>query len=413
MLCHARKQSTSHERKHMRSEITHPVRLLFGVISFRDITNRYTSMLIKGNIAHQIAIILTISFGSFSPYMSLAEDLPAGYENAPITAEAVELNGYISTIVYPGGGQFIVGEAGAVFPQLETNTAPSKIVTVLGGRVNGQGNVDWNIYLDNFYARVYSANTTTGYLGGANYISEFKLGRPVDTNNKEFTTVLDGVQVLPNLPTFAIIHPTNTNPLENQGYLLGFNLTTDSNAVNATTALIPQNVLDLMQNDPDGYVLTFHVKSDLGAGGGVRIAIQDAGFGQGQLKQATFHSNSQGRTYGGDPNQVSYAIGLEIDGCLDDADKLSPGICGCGIADTDTDNDGIIDCEEIWLIPDAQGNWLTVTNTIPGRTNWLESTPDLTGNWSTLTTWMATSTLTNLPVSPTNDSEYFRVKFIR
>ncbi|WP_167619886.1 CehA/McbA family metallohydrolase [Maribellus sediminis] len=33
-----------------------------------------------------------------------------------------------------------------------------------------------------------------------------------------------------------------------------------------------------------------------------------------------------------------------LDGCPDDANKTTPGDCGCGIADTDTDNDGIADC---------------------------------------------------------------------
>ena len=32
--------------------------------------------------------------------------------------------------------------------------------------------------------------------------------------------------------------------------------------------------------------------------------------------------------------------------CLEDPDKIDPGICGCGIADTDADNDGIVDCND-------------------------------------------------------------------
>lgn len=34
------------------------------------------------------------------------------------------------------------------------------------------------------------------------------------------------------------------------------------------------------------------------------------------------------------------------DGCLNDADKTAPGICGCGVADTDTDGDGTADCDD-------------------------------------------------------------------
>ncbi len=34
------------------------------------------------------------------------------------------------------------------------------------------------------------------------------------------------------------------------------------------------------------------------------------------------------------------------DGCPDDANKTSPGICGCGVADTDSDGDGTADCND-------------------------------------------------------------------
>jgi hypothetical protein len=33
-----------------------------------------------------------------------------------------------------------------------------------------------------------------------------------------------------------------------------------------------------------------------------------------------------------------------VDNCPDDPDKIDPGICGCGVADTDSDGDGIADC---------------------------------------------------------------------
>ena len=33
-----------------------------------------------------------------------------------------------------------------------------------------------------------------------------------------------------------------------------------------------------------------------------------------------------------------------LDGCPGDANKLDPGTCGCGTADTDTDGDGVPDC---------------------------------------------------------------------
>jgi uncharacterized repeat protein (TIGR01451 family) len=34
------------------------------------------------------------------------------------------------------------------------------------------------------------------------------------------------------------------------------------------------------------------------------------------------------------------------DGCPDDPAKTAPGVCGCGVADTDGDADGVIDCED-------------------------------------------------------------------
>jgi len=36
----------------------------------------------------------------------------------------------------------------------------------------------------------------------------------------------------------------------------------------------------------------------------------------------------------------------ERDLCADDANKSSPGVCGCGVADTDTDSDGVLDCND-------------------------------------------------------------------
>jgi uncharacterized protein YegL len=39
-------------------------------------------------------------------------------------------------------------------------------------------------------------------------------------------------------------------------------------------------------------------------------------------------------------------VGDACDGCPNDPSKTSPGICGCGVADTDTDNDGVPDCND-------------------------------------------------------------------
>ena len=39
-------------------------------------------------------------------------------------------------------------------------------------------------------------------------------------------------------------------------------------------------------------------------------------------------------------------IGDLCDGCPNDPEKIDPGVCGCGIPDTDDDGDGVIDDEE-------------------------------------------------------------------
>jgi len=35
------------------------------------------------------------------------------------------------------------------------------------------------------------------------------------------------------------------------------------------------------------------------------------------------------------------------DGCPTDPGKTEPGVCGCGVADTDSDNDGTPDCDDL------------------------------------------------------------------
>jgi len=43
---------------------------------------------------------------------------------------------------------------------------------------------------------------------------------------------------------------------------------------------------------------------------------------------------------------IIYILPDPIDHCPDDPDKTEPGVCGCGIADVDTDGDGTLDCND-------------------------------------------------------------------
>jgi len=316
--------------------------------------------------------------------------------NVVTTPGCVESNGYISALVTPGTGE-IVGEPGAVFARIGSNEVPSKIVTVLNGRVNPGGNVNWSYYaqhsdhLSRFYLRIYSANTNSGYLANGPYI-EFQLAHPVDSNNAEVTTLFVGGSTIPNLPAFAAVHPTNTNDLERLGYWFGFNLTTDTGAVNATAALIPTNVLSLMRTDPDGYVMTFHVKSVLALDGGVRIGIQEPGYGQGALRPGVFSSGAQPRAYT-DPAIASYALGLEI--VTEQAGQTGQ-----------TNVPVLVALDAPWT--GAAG--LTVTNLVAGQTNTVSMSTAMSGPWQTTTVFVATGDTQTVQAPATNAAAYYRIE---
>jgi len=36
-----------------------------------------------------------------------------------------------------------------------------------------------------------------------------------------------------------------------------------------------------------------------------------------------------------------------LDGCPADPNKVAPGVCGCGVADVDSDLDGVLDCNDV------------------------------------------------------------------
>jgi hypothetical protein len=305
----------------------------------------------------------------------MAEYLPvearAEIQNGPITPASVETNGTATAIQLPSGSN--IGEPGIVVNQLGADELPSRIVTILAGRTSGGGGVNWNGYLDDFKINLY---TVDGYTNAALPFATISLAAPVDQSDNAITTVQDGSNVLPNTPAFAQVS-TSTNTLVNTGYWFGFNLTTNSNEVNSTTALIPQSALTQMQSGD--FVMGFYVVSDRAGAGGVALGIQDAGFGQGALNQGVFASNTQAPGFVGDPSASSYAIEFHT------VPEPVPAIAGMG------------------------AGMIGVTNTWLGETNWLESAFGLAGPWSTVTSWVAGASFTNLPVAMTNDLEFFRV----
>ena len=63
------------------------------------------------------------------------------------------------------------------------------------------------------------------------------------------------------------------------------------------------------------------------------------------------------------------------DGCPDDAGKTDPGTCGCGSADADTDEDGVLDCNEVAGCSDASACNYNADATDDGTCYWLPAAP--------------------------------------
>lgn len=57
-------------------------------------------------------------------------------------------------------------------------------------------------------------------------------------------------------------------------------------------------------------------------------------------------AGSDGTVVGQLPVAMGADAGASLDSCPDDALKSSPGVCGCGVPDTDLDADGALDCQE-------------------------------------------------------------------
>ncbi len=79
------------------------------------------------------------------------------------------------------------------------------------------------------------------------------------------------------------------------------------------------------------------------------------------------------------PTDVTLPCGLDNDCCPNDPMKVDPGMCGCGVVDTDTDGDGVADCLD--ACPNDPGKFLAgicgcgVPDTNTGDTDG-DGTPD-------------------------------------
>ncbi len=60
----------------------------------------------------------------------------------------------------------------------------------------------------------------------------------------------------------------------------------------------------------------------------------------------------------------------DVDNCPTDPNKIEPGICGCGVADTDSDGDGVVDCNDAY--PNDPESWVLVTVLSSTGAEWMD-----------------------------------------
>lgn len=87
-------------------------------------------------------------------------------------------------------------------------------------------------------------------------------------------------------------------------------------------------------------LLTLSLVLFMGCGDDDGTVEPDASFDGG------FDAGFDGGFDGGCPDRDGDGACDTDDACPDDAAKIAPGTCGCGIADEDSDDDGTLDCED-------------------------------------------------------------------
>jgi hypothetical protein len=123
----------------------------------------------------------------------------------------------------------------------------------------------------------------------------------------------------------------------------------------------------------------------------------------------TYYADADGDSAGDPANSTSVCsttpptgyVANSNDQCPSDAAKTSPGVCGCGVADTDTDSDGTADCIDSCpndpnkIAPGACGCGLVDTDAnSDGTADCLQQTPVITLTPSADTTLIAGETIT-------------------
>ena len=120
----------------------------------------------------------------------------------------------------------------------------------------------------------------------------------------------------------------NTFPLENRWYIRRRNVAT-IDSVSDSTAWIEKEI-----NDNKWLILIFH---DI-------CEEEDCGYepwSETKLNELVTWVEDQGISVVTQQHGLELSTGGADDNCPSDPNKTEPGVCGCGIADTDSDGDGI------------------------------------------------------------------------
>ncbi|MBK8581422.1 MAG: T9SS type A sorting domain-containing protein [Flavobacteriales bacterium] len=113
---------------------------------------------------------------------------------------------------------------------------------------------------------------------------------------------------------------------------VGLSINANTGAVNITTST------------PGSYTVTYSIAASGGCAAFSTTATVELN------EETTWYADTDGDGVGVMAGSVVACtqpagfVPISGDGCPNDPNKIAPGVCGCGIPDTDTDNDGAADC---------------------------------------------------------------------